>query len=40
MMWSSDKLIILEFGYLLASQVLRSLDKKEKQLPVERDLVQ
>ena len=40
MMWSSDKLIILEFGYLLASQVLRSLGKKEKQPPVERDLVQ
>ena len=39
-MWSSDKLIILEFGYLLASQVLRSLGKKEKQPPVERDLVQ
>lgn len=40
MMWSSDKLIILEFGYLLTPQVLRSLCKKEKQPPVERDLVQ
>ena len=40
MMWSSDKLIILEFGYLLTPQVLRSLGKKEKQPPVERDLVQ
>lgn len=40
MMWSSDKLIILEFGYLLASLLLRSLGKKEKQPSVEKDLVQ